>query len=322
MGGRGASTYSTRPPGSREPDLDSEYADWEDLAYPPRQNPTYWSREAREAFAAENPDWESPDPGDFHGWTDHDYESWEWRFPGWFEEHGLENPNPPPEPPPLYVPVPIDAEDWQAFQDAIRSAADSEEISQVLRDFVESRMSDPQPLEHPRLPEPEELATVALRNTLVHLPPVITPSVEHLLLDLVIRAFPPRVQRFIQEVIITEQVPEPPPAAAPPAQRVTEPFIINADPVENPPATWLEDAAAARLALWLWGNLTPPLFSLFRAALNSGEPPINPAAATSPAADFAQSVIQYLLNPATLYAIARKRFDAIARIMADLNSLG
>ncbi|MFO7640129.1 MAG: hypothetical protein R6X17_02355 [Candidatus Competibacteraceae bacterium] len=92
--------------------------------------------------------------------------------------------------------------------------------------------------------------------------------------------------------------------------------------MEDPPAIWLEDLTAERLAWRLWGNLTPPMFSLYRAALLTGEAPINPAAATTPAADFAQSVMLYLLNPATLFAIAPQRFAVIARIMADLDSLG
>ena len=317
MGGRGVSTYRDFR-GQKDPDLDSEYTPWDLLAHPPVKNPEYWSQEAREAWQAEHPDWQAPDPGETlerGEWGDHDYESWEHRYPGWFEEHGLENPDPKPELPPIYQPDPEEEVEWFALQSAIQNAMDSDTISNLVFDYVEPRTGTSNVIFHDRLFDPEPLAPVQLRDVLVRYPSLMTPDIEKILVDIITRPLPPMVKPHIQEIYITQQTPKP---KDPKNTRINEPFIIAEHQAGDLDPQWWEIAYGERLTLNLWGMLSPPAYSAYRALLDAGEElPINDAAYDSHAEDFRQSLILYLTNPASLQSIAPERFKIIARIVTD-----
>ena len=77
----------------------------------------------------------------------------------------------------------------------------------------------------------------------------------------------------------------------------------------------LTHEAARNIAHGLWNSTTPPPGSDYYAAMNSGEPPVNEKAATSPEEDFAEAVSLYSTNPSLLQQIAPRRFTVIDAIM-------
>lgn len=80
--------------------------------------------------------------------------------------------------------------------------------------------------------------------------------------------------------------------------------------------------AAHQLASEKWGDSTPPADSDYRAAIDSGEPPVSEYAKTRPSEDFAEAVKLYINDKERLKRLFPRRYAIINKLMNNRNYNG
>lgn len=72
---------------------------------------------------------------------------------------------------------------------------------------------------------------------------------------------------------------------------------------------------AHALAEAKWGSVIPPDGSAYRAAIDSGEPPVSAYGCTNAQEDFAEAVRLYVSDPDNLKSVAPRRYGVISQLM-------
>lgn len=262
-----------------------------------QQNPSQWDDLSLAAWMATHPDWIKPV---VEGGTTGDMQKWLDKHPGWGQ----------PQPKVNY----LDGIGLNELDKLVRNAPDQEARYNILANWVDAHtQADKINYADEALPNEEQFWQVKVNGIEVRYT-----AVDDRLLDVVHilttpGLIPPRLLEKVDTIELSMQTSKFDPEAI---AGLTEGDLLS---LKGSPLTLSDFSheAAHELAHGLWDDGIPPQGSAYRAAIDSGEPPVSSYAHTSPAEDFAEAVGMYVENPRELKEIAPKRYRVIVKIMGS-----
>jgi hypothetical protein len=239
-------------------------------------------------------------------------------------------PSPPPQPPPV-TPPPPPADSFADLAARLAAATRPSDARQIALDWVAAHAApgDPTPVQAHGMPAPEAMRTVRVGGLTIRFPD-LGDRTQSAVADTVrglarLGDLPPELTRYTREIVLATgrnkddahwelQYGMADFRAMATGGSGGKVVVYNGKPVNGGD---LAHEMAHNLATGRWDSTIPPARTDYAAAIRSGEPPVSPYAAKSPAEDFAEAVRLYTENPGKLREIAPKRFEVIERMLRE-----